>query len=390
MRTIITKILCVSVFAVGISLPHTFAQTAQGDIQAKIAATVVADVGIYGGDFVSKDSHGATIGFTLKSNLGTQGGVRYGVRAYRNVSGKRTLLDTYVANDTLTLAPQKYTYEEITYNPPADVSGEVELSIIAKTESDLPLSEIVIGKTTFAKASNVPTLTVQSCDMKNLNAGISCMIKNTGTKSASALFYSELRTNSQFGTLIASPFSELLNLKAGESKIVTLANIPNNIGAGTYALETRLMVRDPEMLIERNVYTGIVEGMVAKIENIFVTQKSRNTYSVGVISLTHEKNVFVKVSMQNNDTVCGGKSGAFIRPRADLEITTNRCMPNQIIVELSGDNNVALDRKVIAYTPELGGQMSTTQAIKTLGYGFGGVLGLLIVYFILRRKNMVE
>lgn len=386
MRTIITKIFLFSALALlVVSAESVYAQSTQPN-NGTTKSTVIADVGIYGSGIVKSTKRSITVGFGLKSDLGTQAGVHYGINVYTGEGTNRQLVDTYVSNSAVTLQEGLLSYNEITYTPPANIGGMVQVAIIAKTDTGLPLAETIIGPYTFS-AGSTSSVSVESCDFSKFNAGIvSCSVKNTTASATSVTFYSELKNHNQFGALVASPFSQAVTLKAKESKTITLSALAAAPGAGDYSLETRIMAKDNSLLV-RKIFTTTIAGSAAKISNVFVAQDNNN-FTVGVVSLTNTKNGTINIRLEQGTTLCTEKKTAFTYPRTDVAVSTllRTCTPDTVSVELIGADGASLDKKTIPYTSVVAEQGMNSKGW-TLLYGAVGVLGLLVVYNLLKKRR---
>jgi hypothetical protein len=127
----------------------------------------VAEVNLVNVVVLSENAKTVVIGFDLE-NLGEapQSDIRYGIELTKNTDKGQFVADTFVSDETVTVAPKQTLHREIQYPIPAALSGEHELWIVGRTTGGLDLGLGNAGKVFLADFDDSVELVSDACAVK--------------------------------------------------------------------------------------------------------------------------------------------------------------------------------------------------------------------------------
>ncbi len=140
------------------SLPQPSEQLSEGE--------VIANVRISDARILSQEPDKLKIGFTL-SNQGesTQLDVRYGFELIRVTDKGQAIVDTFVAPETLVIAPGQSIEKQVDYFAPTFLTGEYKLYVVSKTTGGLMLGVSSAGQVTFSGGADYVEILAESCSL---------------------------------------------------------------------------------------------------------------------------------------------------------------------------------------------------------------------------------
>ena len=361
-------------------LANLFTSKAIAQETSEVKATTIASVNIYGGAIKEVGINTLEAGFTLKSDLGTQAGVRYGVVIKKKDS--QEVVDTFAGPETLSLKYAEYVYKSLTYTSPITLNGEHDVYLEVTTDSNIPLATKKLGTYSFIKERDTQTF-VKSCtfDMNAFNA--TCVVGNKDKVSPTdVLLVTDVRKGGALGALIQAQQVTPLTFDAqGLSTTI----LPMLREPGTYTLDVTLV--QTQRPLSHTVYEYRITGngeMV--IDNVFVEQADKKTFSVGVVSLSSSQEAQnVVVYLTKNGKVLAESSSAFMRPRTDVALTYKGfSTPDAVRVAITKADGTVLVEKTTPYTSPF-----EKKAGITFGWGALIVLAIIVIGYIvslLRRR----
>jgi hypothetical protein len=354
-------------------------QQVSNDTQATSNGGVIASVGIYSGAIKEVKLNTVEAGFTLKSDLGTQGGVLYGLVIKKKDT--QEVVDTVAGEGVITLKYAEYAYKTLSYTAPVTLGGEHDVYLIVTTDSNIPLATKKLGSHTFTKSRDTKTF-VKECTFDTKAFTATCVAGNRDKVSPSDTFLAiDVRKGGMFGTL--SKTQKIVPLTFDVKGFAT-NTFPISQESGVHALDVTLV--QGQTPLSHMAYEYTIEGNEVTIDNVFVEQADKKVFSVGVISLSPSKEAkTVMVSLTRNGKVLAQSSAAFSRPRTDVLVSYKGfSQPDAVAVSVTDASGTVLAEKMVPYA-------SPFEKSGSAAAGWGGIIVLAIIALgyivsLLRRK----
>ncbi len=378
-----TKAFCTTLFLFVAIITHVHAE----EPVAEQKAVVLANVNIYKSAIVSSEGGQLTVGFDV-ANSGTvaQGDIRYGVDVVKATPQGQTIVDSFVADETLALAPQSTVHKSLAYTIPASLQGEYEIWVIARTSSGMMLGLGRAGTTTLVNTAPYIALVPETCaitvsgetDHYTLYQGVDvspletlslvCTLESHfGTDTTVTPAFSTHRRTTYGALVDTAPVTpEPITLKAGEKKTASFT-IPKAIAPQAYDVSLVLQNGEKREVSNKIVAHYVLRGPSATIQTATLDKVS---YAQGdtlnaLIRWTPSADSFLgareKATTLTTTTLAlsvTDKNGtACIAPMTQLlttqELTltapvTTPCIEPVLSLTLSDGNGTILDSRTIA------------------------------------------
>lgn len=354
-------------------------QQVSNDTQTTSNGGIIASVGIYSGAIKEVKLNTIEAGFTLKSDLGAQGGVLYGLVIKKKDT--QEVVDTVAGEEAITLKYAEYAYKTLSYTAPVTLGGEYDVYLEIKTDSGIPLATRKLGTQTFTKSRDTNSF-IKECTFDTTAFTATCIAGNRDKVSPSdTLLAVKTRNGGMFGATVGT--QQIANLTF-DAKGFATATFPISRESGTNALDVTLV--QGQTPLSHIAYEYSIEGKGVTIDSVFVEQADKKMFSVGVISLAPSREAkTVKVSLTRNGKELAQSSAVYARPRTDVSFAYEGFrQPDTVIVSITDVNGTLLAEKTIPYT-------SPFEKSGSAAAGWGGIIVLAIIAFgyivsLLRRK----
>ena len=234
----ISKIFTIIVLALTVPL-FVFAQDTPPSTPA---ATIIANINISDATILSREADGSLlVGFTIVNN-GTQAqaDVRFGLDIVQKTDKGQTIVDSFVSEHALSIAPGVALGQTLRYPAPAFLSGEYEVWVIGKTTGGVMLGLGMAGTATFSNTQAYAEIIPNSCTLQvqgdeksyNLYQGVdvapeevllfSCTLQNHSAAALTVTPYFDTYRRSMYGekVSVAYPAARETTLTPKERKNV--------------------------------------------------------------------------------------------------------------------------------------------------------------------------
>ena len=269
---------------------------AQGTEATSSPAVILAN--IYIGDLAirSQDAESLKIGFTIANYEDVAlGDIKYGVEIIKATKEKgQILVDTYVSDNTIALAPKESQVREITYAIPPTLSGEYEVWVMSRNSSGLVLALAKLGTTTFAGNPDYLEIVPESCALQiqgstesyTLSQGVdvgaeenlsfSCDVTNHGTASMTVLPIFNTHYRSMYGDKAeVEPLASLEATVAGGARKKVSFTIPKALLPQSYDVSIELVSKETHTTVSNTVVAHyVLQGASATIQNVKLDKTS--------------------------------------------------------------------------------------------------------------------
>jgi hypothetical protein len=205
-----------------------------------IKTTPLATVNIQDARIISQEGNIVRVAFTLTNRIGTQAGVRYGIKLVSQTTKGQSVVDEIAYDESITLAENTPVQKEVTYAAPLTLSGTYTVLVVSKNEAGFPFGTSVAGKISLSAA--VKGITLSGCTLENsetpkkiikidgtpvLNENstlyLHCIATNTIASPIRVVPTFEIRRTSSFGPLLenASDENQQVEIPGGTAKTLT-------------------------------------------------------------------------------------------------------------------------------------------------------------------------
>jgi hypothetical protein len=245
--------------------------------------TILADTNIVGGGVRVENSRQIIAGFTLENRLGIQEGVRFGIEVY-TLGEEPELVDVLVSPETVSLEEGQYSYQELSYTPPASLSaGSYNINAVAWSDKGLSLAFRTLGEATFEE-SNIPHLAeVSNCDMENPSEDgfVDCVIKNLSDEKQSLKLLATYTRGNLFGETLGEPIAYEIALEP-KAEIKQAIRLLEMSSTTALTIQTQLL-NESGVLIDNNQFTKSASVFKPSILNIYAsTTKDGHTLAMSI------------------------------------------------------------------------------------------------------------
>lgn len=361
---------------------------------AEQKSVVLANVNVYKSAIVSNEGGQLTVGFDI-ANSGTvaQGDIRYGIDVVKATPQGQTIVDSFVADETLALAPQSTVHKSLAYAIPASLQGEYEIWVIARTSSGMMLGLGRAGTTTFTNTAPYIALAPETCaitvsgetDHYTLYQGVDvspletlslvCTLESHFETDTTVTPSFSTHRRSTYGALVdtAPVTPEPITLKAGEKKVMSFI-IPKAIAPQAYDVSLVLQNEEKKDVSNKIVAHYVLRGPSATIQTATLDKVSyaqgdtlkaliRWTPSADSFHGAREKATTLTTTTlalsvtDKNGTACIAPMTQLLTTQ-ELTLTasvTTPCIEPILSLTLSDGNGATLDSRTIASpaTPSL-------------------------------------
>lgn len=281
------------------TFPALAADTSSTAEQRVISGKVIANVNVSDARILSQEGRKLHVGFDL-ANQDTQVqalGIRFGFELVKTTKEKQFVVDTFVAPDSIDLAPGQSVKKEAEYVVPEVLSGDFAVWVVARNAGGLILGLGSAGQVAFTSQSGRVEIKTDSCILRvagdkteyNLLQGVdvtpnetltlSCQVENRTGIAQTLIPSFDTKRRSQYGdpmTVPSVPVSKIF-LAASEKKVIDIV-IPK--ASSPQAYDVRVVLRNesnPDMASNAINAHYVVRGVSATIQNISFDRSSFRT-----------------------------------------------------------------------------------------------------------------
>lgn len=373
---------------------------------------LVASIDIENAKIVFQDGKTFKISFTMKNGEGTQTGVKYGVKLFSD-DKNQSLVDEKVYDESLTLTPNSSISREITYTPPANLSGNFVLILNSKNTSNFPFAFSVLGKIKITASIKGVQIMPETCFLEldgdknakhypvtqileiseDQSIRLTCTVINNDSKpySLKPLFNTKYSGSYGENAPQSGGDDKEVTFAKGEKKSITVA-LPKGDIAKSYNLKVSLtdgIYNSNEVSLEY-----LIKGLSATIQNVSL---DKNFYKAGEkaelsiiwfgsgfedylspgVSVTTSilNNKGWECSPQKTEEIVKDMTNPVTKLTVDIK---NRCEDPHLKIALTDKNGTVLDQKEFTFKSSMKedekslSMLSTKSAIMI-------VIGLIII-----------
>ena len=284
----------------------SFAQTSSTNAPNTPSQNIIAlaTVNITDAKILSQNGNILKLSFNISNREGAQTGVKYGVQLISATKNTQTIVDEQVYPDSLTLAEHSAVSKEITYTPPANLSGTYALFLSSKNESGFPFALSFVGNVTLTATVKGIEINPESCFLtvagekgsphytlrqgvdiaQNENLILSCTATNHSSVAVSAVPVFETRYRTAYGSVVpqtggdANPISFSAGQKKSFSIVLPKAENPQ-------AYEVLITLKTGEVLSNMTGVHYVIRGASATIQNVSLDKNYYTKGDTAVLSL---------------------------------------------------------------------------------------------------------
>ncbi|MDQ1281911.1 MAG: hypothetical protein QG630_262 [Patescibacteria group bacterium] len=383
---LLSGFLIVSFSNVNAAVTSTSTKTSTTTKKASTQASVVATVNIYSPKTTKINEGEYSISFDIFNRVGIQSNVRYGVELINTENF--TVVDTSLANESLTLKEKEIKNLTINYKIPGFVSnGTYKLVIVAKNQNGLPLAYVPADLNkdfTITVKNGSQYLSIDNCMLTVLNDASStaryksdqgvdimpsekliatCDVTNKGVGSEKNIKL-QLITHKidSFGDILSNDtLTEMVSVKGNSTQSVSFT-IPTLQNPQLYSVDTFFVNSNGQKISPSYSILYSVHGPSATIQNLTMDKASYKkgdvanlkvfwTIGGGGIRISSNKDTYVikaeiKDSLKN---VCGVAAKTTSNPSLAINNTlfniaiTKNCMPAVSTVSIYDGRGNLLD-----------------------------------------------
>ena len=318
-----------------------------------------------------------------------QSDIRYGVELVKTTSKGQVNADTFVMSETLVVSPGESLHKEIRYTPPAFLSGDYDLWIIAETSGGLPLGLTNAGKVTLVGSGDYVEMVPESCFLSvkgsatryTLDQGVdvaasealvlSCSVQNHSTKEVTVTPQFQTRERTTYGAAVsvAYPTAPETTLAANEKKTLSFV-ITKPEKPQAYDVIVALIAKGMAAPVSNKVTAHyVLRGESATIQNASLDQTSYKKGDIMTATLfwtasadsfpgsragkgTPLPNVSVKIDVTDKSGAsCGTLTKSIAPAEAIASITvpaTRDCVSPTALVTLLDEKGNILDQRLVS------------------------------------------
>lgn len=349
-------------------------------------AVTIATVNIYSPKTTKINEGEYSISFDLYNRVGIQSNIRYGVQLVN--TDKNVVVDTQLANESLTLKEKELKPLTINYKVPGFVSnGNYKLVIVAENQNGLPLAYVPadITKDSIITIDNSSQyLSIDNCILTILNDASStarytnkqgvdimpneklvatCDVINKGSASENNIRL-QLITHKRdsFGDILSNNvMSEMISVKGNSTQSVTFI-IPTLQNSQLYYIDTFYINSNAQKVSPSYSIYYSIHGSSATIKNLTMDKTSYKkgdtsklnvfwTVAGGGVRVPSNKNGFlIKAEIKDSfKSVCGSTSKSTSNPSLAINNTvfniaiTKNCSPAISVVSIYDSKGNLLD-----------------------------------------------
>lgn len=413
--------------------------------QAPPQATLIADIGIHESTILSNDTNGLLAGFTIVNNgEKAQSDIRFGLDIIKKTDKGQVIVDSFVSDQTLTLAPGESMKQEVRYPAPAFLSGEYEIWVVSKATSGLMLGLGMAGKTTFVGTGTYVEIIPESCSLKvagdekvyTLYQGVdiskdedilfSCTLENHSSTTTIIIPYFDTFRRSMYGEKadVIYPTAEEVSINPNEKKLVSLS-IPKATKPQSYDVSIIFKEKANQKIISNKVVAHyVLQGMSATIQNASLDKSSYAKGDSASVRLFWSPSadgfpgsragsgtdiptvmVSVRILDEKGGTCTDPLSKKVLTTESDLTmpiLMTAPCVSPQTTISLADESGNILDTRTISSPKEekltVEEKTSETPEVKSFlsskVFLFGGItmlslLGMVLIFWrvLVSKKN---
>lgn len=355
--------------------------------------TILADTNIVGGGVRVENSRQIIAGFTLENRLGIQEGVRFGIEVY-TLGEEPKLVDILVSPETVSLEEGQYSYQELSYTPPASLpAGSYNINAVAWSDKGLSLAFRTLGEGTFEE-SNIPHLAeVSDCDMKNPSEDgfVDCVIKNLSDEKQSLKLLATYTRGNLFGETLGEPITYEIELEP-KAEIKQAIRLLEMSSTTALTIQTQLL-NETGVLIDNNQFTKSASVFKPSILNIYAsTTIDGHTLAMSVRGSRGGETVIV--SPTTLDEACKEMVVPVTGMRTDILLPL--ACRGELSVALFDSSKNLLDYDSVTLPepePVVTEEVPVTEGGSTLNWTalitIIAALGLLVMLIVFMRKNKV-
>lgn len=263
-------------------------------------AMVIANINISEAKILSQTPDGILRVISTITNNGTetQSDIRLGLDIVKKTDAGQAIVDSFVSDQALSLAPGESLQQEIRYPAQSFLSGEYEVWVIGKTTGGLMLGLSMAGNLTFASTSASVEIVPESCVLQvagdeksySLSQGVdvtseetlafSCAVENHADTPREITPSFDTYRHSMYGERVAGVDSaaQVISLAANERKQVSFV-IPKAAQPQIYAVRLVLTDTVSQALVSNKVIAHyVLRGGSATIQNASL---DKSTYEKG-------------------------------------------------------------------------------------------------------------
>lgn len=245
-------------------------------------AILLATVNIQNAKIESQNNNEFNISFYISNRVGTQTGVKYGVKL---VNKDNLVIDENVYEESLTLNPNTTLTKNIVYTAPSSLGGSYNLIVTSSNSSGFKFSNYDLGQITLKGSSVGLLIKPESCSLQSLNGNtkytlekgiaikggesieLTCSVLNSTKTSVTVSPSYETRLNSLYGEIVKTDGGDNkpIILKALEEKSFSVI-LPGVTSPQKYNVSVNLSNKD---LKSNNIFVNYtLLGLQATLENI--------------------------------------------------------------------------------------------------------------------------
>ena len=340
------------------------------------SAVLIATVNVYNATNTKIDANNYSVSFQINNRNGIQSDIRYGLELVD--ASTSAVIDTQLANESLTLGPSGSKNIEVKYTlPNFIISGNYKLMVVVKNQNGLPLAYVPAGfpERIIAINNNYMAPSIDNCSLSikgdasytkntigqnisvlsNQTLIATCSLSNNGNNNLNNLKV-DLVTHKrdQFGDIVSKNIIEQdISLKAKSTQSFSF-EIPTATTPQSYDVDTFLINSSLNKVSLSTIIHYTVNGASATIQNTILDKtdyKKGDTANVQVFWTGSglAKSVLKVVISDNAGNVCGSASKSSSSTptylsKESLKISIDKdCTGAVSVITLSDDKGNILD-----------------------------------------------
>jgi hypothetical protein len=287
------------VFLVGMGLTVSAASAQTSASSSTVQNVTVATVNVQNARITSQSGNQLSLAFNVTNRTGTQPEIKYGVLVLQQgANGQVTTVDEKTYDQVISLNGNGAAFEEITYTPPAYLSGKYTVMIVAENPEGLLLGETAAGTATFTGSSQYLEVIPNSCYLTvtddatsthyTLTQGVdilpsehlvlNCSVQNNLGSSVVVTPVLKTYYRSVFGMLVATSTLSSMTIPPQEAPVTETFGVPTV--ANPQAYDAVFMLAGPGEASSSNsiVLHYVVQGESATVQNVVF---DKNSYTSG-------------------------------------------------------------------------------------------------------------
>jgi hypothetical protein len=372
-------LIAVGLGALVVLTPFVSAQET-APIPAPISPTVlIADI------TASETARGIDVSFSISSD-GLQEDVHYGLVLYQiEAEGGLTVVDTVVADETLSLRGGVPVARTLSYSAPEGISGEYHVSVVVRAKDDIALARNTVGVFDFASSESPISIQSQMCSIGTVSTTgeIVCTIGNGGSESQAIRASLVLRSGGLVGVPVRDAVTADIMLEAEELEIVTFGGFSQELRDGSYTAELSLLAGD--RVVNRRIFEIQAPQIRPSIINTFIMEGETPVLSVVVNRGT--KYMGFSIASNVSGSACVKDLVPLQGRRTDIPLTS--CFGEMLTISFLGEDGAVVDAQTISIPDQQVGEGDAVMQDGGSLYTYAGValLALLVLLFLLGRLS---